>query len=180
MIKNICGLMLFIISLNVYSQIKSSFDEFGNLQFTGIMDTASESNFELSECISASALIFGIESKTESVENGIDSSFVKGGYSYSYYVDDYESSAGEVKFKFEYIIKNGNISYRFWDFEHEKSGSEFESIGLLPRDWNEKIKETFTKKQYTEIKTDIRLNVSNAIRMITKYCINWSWKKMTK
>ena len=113
----------------------------------------------------------GIESKTESDEEALDSAFVKGEYSYSYYVDDYESPAGEVKFKFEYIIRDGQINYRLYDFEHEKSDSKFTSIGLLPKEWNEKVKSSFSKKQYAEIMTDLKLNVANAIRMINKYCI---------
>ncbi|WP_299888477.1 hypothetical protein [uncultured Lacinutrix sp.] len=169
-IKTLSLLILFTFSINAYSQIISSNDKFGNLQFIGNINTENKSNYDLSECISTSAMIMGIESKTESKEAAIESSFVKGEYSYSYYVNDYEASAGEVQFKFEYTIKKGAIAYKLYDFEHLKSDSEFESIGILPNEWNEKVKASFTKKQYAEIMTDLRLNVANAIRMINKYC----------
>jgi hypothetical protein len=170
-IKTILLSTLLIISANALSQIVGSVDESGNLQFNGVIKVTDKSNFELSECISSSAMIMGIESKTESDEKALDSAFVKGEYSYSYYVDEYGSPAGEVKFKFEYIIRDGQINYRLYDFEHEKSDSKFASIGLLPKEWNEKIKSSFSKKQYAEIMTDLKLNVANAIRMINKYCV---------
>ncbi|NQY05688.1 MAG: hypothetical protein HRT68_05640 [Flavobacteriaceae bacterium] len=170
-IKTILLSTILIISVNAFSQIIGSVDESGNLQFKGVIEVTNKSNFELSECISSSAMIMGIESKTESDGEALDSAFVKGEYSYSYYVDDYGSQAGEVKFKFEYIIRDGQINYRFYDFEHKKSESKFASIGLLPKEWNEKVKSSFSKKQYTEIMTDLKLNVANAIRMINKNCV---------
>ena len=116
-------------------------------------------------------MIMGIESKTVSEDEAHDSAFVRGAYAYFYYVDDYGSEAGEVKFKFEYIIIDGQIDYRFYAFEHEKIGSKFASIGLLPKEWNEQVKTSFSEKQYGEIMTDLRLNIANAIRMINKYCV---------
>jgi hypothetical protein len=170
-IKTILLSTLLIISANAFSQITGPLDESGNLQFNGVIKVTDKSNFELSECISSAAMIMGIESKTESASEALDSAFVKGGYSYSYYVDNYESPAGEVKFKFEYIIRDGQINYRLYDFEHVKSDSKFASIGLLPKEWNEKVESSFSKKQYAEIMTDLKLNVANAIRMINKYCV---------
>ena len=78
-----------IISANAFRQIVSSVDESGNLQLKGVIKVTNKSNFKLSECISSSAMIMGIESKTESDEEALDSAFVKG--EYSYYVDDYGS-----------------------------------------------------------------------------------------
>ena len=170
-IKTILLSTLLLISVSAFSQIISSEDESGNLQFKGVIKVTKKSNYELSECISSSAMIMGVNSKTESNKEALDSAFVKGENSYSYYVDDYGSPAGEVKYKFEYIIKNGQINYRLYDFEHKKSDSKFASIGLLPKEWNEKVKSSFSKKQYTEIMTDLKLNVANAIRMINKYCV---------
>lgn len=170
-IKILNLLLLLFFSMTIYSQTNSSNEETENLQFTGTINTEGKSNYELSDCISTSAMIQGIESKTESEEAAIDSSFVKGAYAFSYYVDDYGASAGEVKFQFEYIIKEGVIAYQLYDFEHHQSESKFESVGILPTDWNEKVKASFTKKQYAEIMTDLKMNVANAIRMINKYCV---------
>jgi len=160
----------FILIVNLFGQLDSSSDENGNLQFTGVIKTKNNDNFELSECISNSAMILGIESKTKSEKEAKKSSYVKGNYAYAYYVDDYESEAGRVKFTYEYIVKNGQIHYRLFNFEHEQSKSKFESVGLLTEKWNKKIKSSFTKKQYAEIMTDLRANAANAIRMIKKYC----------
>ena len=110
--------------------------------------------------------------KTELEEDATDSSFVKGAYAYNYYVDDYESPAGKVKFKFQYLIKEGQLTYRLYDFEHVKSDSKFESVGLLPEKWNDQVKASFTKAQYSEIFVDLRFNVNHAIRMVKKYCVN--------
>ena len=163
--------ILLIISVSTFGQVKSSADSSGNLQFIGILKVADKSNSELSECISSSAMIMGVDSKTESDNESLDSAFVKGSYSYSYYVNNYEVPAGDVMYKFEYVIRDGQINYRLYDFEHEKSDSKFESIGLLPNDWNEKVKDSFSKKQYAEVMTDIKLNVANNIRLIKKYCL---------
>jgi len=170
-LKILSLLVLLFATTNTFSQILSSSDDSGNLQFTGVTKVVDKSNFELSECIAHLALIVGIESKTEKLESSKDSSFVRGKYAYSYYVDHYESPAGEVKFKYEYIIKNGQVQYRFYDFEHEQASSKFKTIGLLPKTWNKKIQATFTKDQYGEIMTDIKLNIAHALRMIDKYCL---------
>lgn len=164
-------LITLFLSGNIYCQIKKSSDESGKLQFTGNIGAKGKKNYDLSECISTSAMIEGVEFKTESIEKAVESSYVKGTYSFSYYVDDYGESAGEVKFKFEYLIANEEINYRLFDFKHEKSDSNFESIGILPYEWDEKVKASFTKKQYAEIMTDLKLNVVNAIRMINKNCV---------
>ncbi len=170
-LKFIFLLFFLIYSVIAFAQITSSTNESVNLEFKGIIEATGKSNYELSECIASSAMIIGVETQTESEKDALDSSFVKGEYSYSYYVDDYESYAGEVKFKFEYIIRNGQINYRIYDFEHEKSDSKFQSVGILPEKWNDKVKLSFTEKQYSEIMVDLRMNVANAIRMINKYCI---------
>ncbi len=36
---------------------------------------------------------------------------------------------------FEYLIKGGMIHYRCHDFEHPKSDSKFNSMGILPKEW---------------------------------------------
>lgn len=116
-------------------------------------------------------MIQGVESQTESENEAVEHAFVKGRYAYSYYVNDYKDFVGEIKFKFEYIIINGQINYRFYDFEHDKLNSTFKSIGLLPKQWNENVKVSFTKKEYVDIVKDLKSNAANAIRIITKYCL---------
>jgi len=138
--------------------------------FEGIIDAENKNNFDISECLSNSAMIMGIKSKTETIDQAKESSFVKGQYSYSYYVNDYEAKAGDVEFKFEYIIKNAKIHFKIYDFIHTKGNSEFDSIGLLPMEWNAKIGKTFTKEQYNEIMGDLGFNALNSLRMIKKNC----------
>ena len=81
-IKTILLSTFLIISINAFSQIVGSEDESGNLQFKGVIKVTDKSNFEISECISSSAMIMGIESKTESDGEALDSAFVKGMYSF--------------------------------------------------------------------------------------------------
>lgn len=163
---------LLIISSNCISQLTSTEDEYGNIQFKGIIEVPHKTNFQVSECISSLMMVVGITFKTETKEEAGDSSIVKGEYSYTYYVDDHKSFAGEVKFKFEYITKKGAINYRIYDFVHEKSNSKFNSIGKLPKEWNEKVGQVFTKIQFNEIISDLILNAANSIRIINKYCAN--------
>ncbi len=140
------------------------------LLYKGAIESSGQSNFELAECISSSSMIYDIETRTELEEDSRDSSFVAGAFSYGYFVDDYQSPAGQVRFKFEYVIRNDSVLYQFYDFEHEQAESKFESLGHLPKEWNEEVKLVFSKSQYKEILTDIELNVANAIRMVRKYC----------
>ena len=136
------------------------------------IESKDKSNLELAHCIANSAMIMGVTSYTESENESIDASYVNGNYSYSYYVNDYESEAGSISFKYAYEIKSGVISYKFYDFIHNGTGTEFKSIGNLPEKWNSKIGEIFTEKQYVEIMKDLFMNSANAIRMIKKYCAN--------
>jgi len=170
--KNCLFFLLLIVFFNLSSQVSSTAEKFKTLQFKGVIDAPGKDNFELSECIAGSAMLAGIISQTKSKEQAVDSSFVKGEYTYTYYVDNYEKFAGFIKFKFEYIIKKGQIHYRFYDFEHEKSDSDFESIGLLPEKPNEKVRKVFTEKQYDTIMTDLKMNIAHSLRLIVKYCVN--------
>ena len=142
------------------------------LAITGNIESKDKSNLELADCIANSAMIEGVTSYTESENESIDSSYVNGNYSYSYYVNDYESEAGSISFKYSYEIKDGVISYKFYDFIHDGTGTEFKSIGNLPEKWNSEVGEIFTEKQYVEIMKDLFMNSANAIRMIKKYCVN--------
>tara|TARA_R100000541_G_C1858166_1_gene78759 strand:+ start:114 stop:635 length:522 start_codon:yes stop_codon:yes gene_type:complete len=164
-------ILILLVFSNSYSQDDQVSEKSESIIFEGIIDTADKDNFELSECIANSAMIMGIESKTETIDSSKESSFVKGQYSYSYYVNDYEKQAGIVEFKFEYIVKNEKIHFKIYDFIHRRGDSEFDSLGLLPKKWNERIGKTFTEKQYDEIMADLVFNALNSLRMIKKYCI---------
>jgi hypothetical protein len=87
-------------------------------------------------------------------------------------VNDYETEAGSISFKYSYQIKDNVISYRFYDFEHDGTETDFKSIGLMPEKWNTDIGKIYTEKQYIEIMKDLYANSANAIRMIKKYCLN--------
>jgi hypothetical protein len=140
------------------------------LLLTGKIKTSNKSNHEVANCIANSAMVMGVTAYTESEEDAIESSFVEGNYSYSYFVDDYESQAGLISFNYSYQIKDGEINYRFYDFNHDGNDTDFKSIGIIPKLWNKEVGEIFTEKQYIEILTDLTVNTVNAIRMVTKYC----------
>lgn len=170
-LKALLTSLLLLISMLSFGQVTPSADASGYLEYTGTISTHGKGNFEVSSCIASSPLIMGVMFKTEFEEDATDSSFVKGANADDYYVDNYESPAGQVKYKFQYLIKKGQLSYRFYDIEHEQSDSEFKSIGFLPAQWNETVGTIFTKKQYSEILVDLKMNVANAIRMVDKYCL---------
>lgn len=157
---------LFLITLNfTFSQ------ELKNYEFTGTIKTSNKSNFEISECISENVVLVGVKSKTKNEKDATASSFVNGEHSFGYYVDDYSKFAGNIEFKFEFIISNNEIKYKFYNFTHLKSNSSYKSLGILPKDWNINIKQ-FSQSQYEEIQNDIKLNMFNYLRLIQNKCIN--------
>jgi hypothetical protein len=168
--KSFLLLILLVFSFSLFGQ--NSNESSKTLEITGNIESKGKSNLELADCIANSAMIMGVTSYTESENESVDSAYVNGSYSYSYYVNDYESEAGSISFKYMYEIKDGIISYKFYDFLHDGTGTEFKSIGNLSKKWNSEVGEIFTQKQYVEIMKDLFMNSTNAIRMIKKNCTN--------
>lgn len=163
-------LLTFTIIWNVVGQ--ESTTALKHLEIRGIIKSSDKSNLELANCIAHSAMIQGVSSYSESESASLDSSFVEGSYYYSFYVNNYESEAGIVNFNYSYQIKDGRITYTFYDFQHDGNETEFKSIGALPEKWNDEVGKVFTKKQYAEIMKDLLANTNNTIRMIKKYCMH--------
>ncbi len=161
--------MFFVVIFSVSGQ--SLIETPNVLELSGDIKFNSKTNLELVDCIVNSFVAMGLTEYSET-ENELEPSFIKGNYSYSYYVDDYESEAGVINFKYLYEIKDGVLSYKFYQFDHDGSNTKFKSIGVLPEKWYEEIGKTFTEKQYIEIMKDIYANFVNTIRLIKKYCID--------
>ncbi len=164
--------IILITILNSFGQSKPLFltaDKNGNIISTGKIEIKNRPNFDIFKCVKTFIFV-GVESTSESIENKVDTFFVKGAYSYTYYVQD-TVFAGEIKFKYEYIIKNRTIEYNIYDFEHIQSNSKFGSVGIIPLIWNEKVKKSFTEAQYSEIMKYVNANVALAIRMLNNYCV---------
>lgn len=87
-------------------------------------------------------------------------------------VDEDDKPAGWIAFDFEYLVKDGTISYRYYNFVHsaEEEDAVFASIGTLPAVWNEKVAKVFTKGQYAEIQNYMTANVRVALKLAKKYC----------
>ncbi len=172
MIKKLFKLIIILIisSNNINAQNKNK-QKNEILELNGSITVENKTNFEVSDCIANSAMIMGVSSYTKSEKDASESSFVHGNYSYSYFVNDYSSEAGKINFKYSYIIKDGKINYKFYDFKHNGNKTKFKSIGLLSTSWNEEIAKTFTEDQYYEIMIDLITNTSNLIKMIKETCL---------
>lgn len=166
------ALFLFIINIHAQNKTLTTTQKQKSLTIEGKITIANQSNLELAYCIANSAMVLGVTNYTTTEEEAIDSAFVQGNYSYNYYVDNYDTEAGTISFNYEYIIKNGEITYTYTDFVHDGTGTTFKSIGNLPEKWNANVGEVFTEKQYSEIMNDVRANIANAVRMVKKYCVN--------
>ncbi len=159
------GLLFFYFTS--YSQVTFSPDRNNNLSVLVKIDVSKKTKSELYECLSNSWFIMDINSKLNK-----KTTFIKGSYSYNYYVNNNILPAGEIKYKFDYTIENGILICLFYDFDHNKNDSTFNSVGILPFEINDVIKKSFNEKQYSEILNDIQLNVANTIRLVQKNCIN--------
>lgn len=141
-------------------------------EISGTIVSENKSNLALANCIANNAMVMGVTAYTETESESLESSYVKGSYAYTYYVNNYELEAGSIQFKYSYFIKDGNIQYSFYDFKHDGTGTKFKSIGNLPEKWNHEVGEIVTENQYNEIMKDVLLNAKHSIRMIQKYCAN--------
>lgn len=137
----------------------------------GSLKIKNKTNFEISECIANATFIMGIESKTASKEDAKDSSFIKGNYQYTYFLDDYTTLAGVISYQFEYIIKNGTVVFKFYNFIHNRGDSEYLSVGIFPANYAGKVKKTFTKEQHGVLLNSIKENMTQALKSINKNCL---------
>lgn len=160
--------LLLFTAINTYAQINASADADHNLQFKGTLQAPNKSNTELAQCIYSSPII-SMFIASEDMQP--DTALFKGSNSFSHYVDDITTPAGEVSFQFEYLTKDSLVAYRFYHFQHHQSDSKFQSVGQLPLAWKDLTNPSFSQTQYEEIVADLRLNVAHAVRMILKYCI---------
>lgn len=168
--KHIVTLLVIVFAINTSIFSQTAPKAIKNLELTGTITSTNASNLELADCIANSAMIMGVTSYTQSESDATESAYVKGNYSYGYYVNNYETEAGNISFNYSYTIKDNVITYRFYDFKHDGSNTSFASIGAIPDKWNATIGKVFTQKQYAEIMKDLLTNSVNAIHMIKKHC----------
>jgi len=163
-------LLTFTLSLQFLLAQTPNEDKNGNLEIKGEI-LVSQDNFELCSCISKAHALNGVKTFTQNEEVAKISAFVLGDWSSAYYVNDYSKLAGNILFKYEFIIKDGIINYRFYQFTHEQKDSEFESIGQLPSSWNSNVGAQFNKGQYWEIINAIQTNIAEKVQLISKQCL---------
>lgn len=162
-----CFLFFLIITLNfVNAQINFSGDENDNLILIQNKKNNSSDITVISDCFSNNDFIESIKAIKKSEKSIV----IIGTYEYTYYVDNYETYAGLISHDFIITIDNQNIEYKFMNFVHKKDNSNFNSLGRLSFNYNEKTNKIFTKKNYEEIISDLRINLVNHIRMISKNC----------
>ena len=146
-----------------------SSDENGNLIFKGslVLNDTTTPQKEILHCILNSPTLVGVEESSDTQDESSTLEYIKGQWDYTYYVNNTTGYAGVIAFKYEYNISDGKVDYLYYDFIHVQDESEFESIGQLPFEVNEKILDVFTREQYAEIFRDLRTNQFAALRTIS-------------
>ncbi|WP_157957256.1 hypothetical protein [Winogradskyella tangerina] len=149
-------------------KVDLSADENGYVICQGILQLEDQNapKKEILNCLLATPIVIGLQESSEDTDEAIDKEYIRGKWEYGYYVNNTTDLAGRVSFKYEFIISDGVINYRYYDFTHDKGSSEFNSIGKLPFEINDAVLKVFTNKQYREIMGDIRFNhVANIKRL---------------
>ncbi|MEL1245705.1 hypothetical protein AAEO56_15640 [Flavobacterium sp. DGU11] len=170
--QTILLLYFFLTTFSAMAQTLSA-DSSGNVLFVGTLTGADKDNFEACRCLQEDVPLFEILSATENESDAKDGAFVKGSWTYHYLVDDDDKPAGWIAFDFEYIFKDGIVSYRYYNYVHskEEEDSIFASVGTLPAVWNEKVRKVFTNEQYTQIQSAMTANVRVALNSIKRLCL---------
>ena len=149
-------------------KVELSADENGFVICKGIiqLEDSKAPKKEILNCLLATPIVIGLQESSEYSEEVTDNEYIRGQWEYGYYVNNTTDFAGRVSFKYEFIISDGIINYRYYDFTHDKGSSEFDSIGKLPFEINDTVLKVFTNKQYQEIMGDVRFNhVANIKRL---------------
>ena len=145
-------------------------DKNGNLEIKGEI-LVSQNNFEVCSCISKAHALNGVKTFTENEKTAESSAFVLGDWSSAYFVNDDSKLAGNFLYNFEFIIKDGKIHYRFYNFKHEQKDSEFKGVGRLPSEWNSTVGLQFNKGQYWELINAIQTDIAETIQLISSQCL---------
>jgi len=145
------------------NEITLSSDRNGFLQSEGTMKLKNKnaSKIDIFNCILNSVATVGV---TETSKINEDLTFIKGTWEYKYWVNDTDTPVGKISFKYEFIINDSSIHYRYYNYVHRQADSEFTSINQLPLKANEKTLAVFTKDQYDEMLYDTLVNIRHSIR----------------
>ncbi len=87
-----------------------------------------------------------------------------GKWDYSCFISDYVG-AGEFSFEYEVQVKDRVIKYRFFNFQHEKGESEFNSLGPVKSKWDDQIAEVFKEEEFRDLKSSM---LSNVVYLVKK------------
>lgn len=162
--------LLFCLLSNVLWAQNPNEDKNGNLEIKGEI-VVSESNFKVCACIAKSDALDGVKAFTKNERTAEISAFAMGDWSSSYLVNDNSTPAGNIFYRFEFVVKEGKVSYRFYHFKHEQKDSEFASFGQLPSEWNDTVGKAFNKGQYWEIINAIQTNIAKKIQVLSSQCL---------
>jgi hypothetical protein len=159
-----------LLSFEVFSQVARSENSKGELVVSGRLLMPGKSEAELFKCIIASSPKNSVETIEASLAETEGTQIIGVG-SNSYMVNVYSSEAGNVHYKFEYWILAGEIDYKFTEFTHSSAGSNYASVGILPRGISDHVLLTFSSIQYSEIMKEIKINVETVIGEIENSCL---------
>lgn len=147
----------------------------GELQSVGKFKIASnKADAEVFQCIIDNLILFGVDDTYVSKDQS-KPSFIKGSWQFPYRINDVETYVGMVSFDFEYTLHQGELAYKFDNYQHTRDGSGFRSLGLIPYKYDDRVAKVFEQNDFYEILYDTRVNVKTAIKYLkqaTDRCIN--------
>ncbi|WP_130736715.1 hypothetical protein [Flavobacterium sp. J27] len=165
--KYLLLLSLLLIFNSISAQIKTGSDHTNNLEITyEVIFDSSKNKTEIADCISENDFL---ESMTNYITDR-ERIFLKGNYEYTYYINNTEILAGKISHDYLITVQNNKVYFRFFNFIHAEGNSKFNSIGILPFNFNNTVASVFTKDNYSEILYDLKFNVANQIRQLSKNC----------
>jgi len=139
---------------NAINDVKLSSNEDGFVFSNGTVHlNKSAGTKEILNCMIDSPFIFvGIEESSKDLpKEETDYDYLKGKWSFSFYINNVDIYVGEVEWKFEIKVFPDHIEYLYFDFIHSKATSEYKSIGMLPLEPNEAVLKVFSKEEYQQI-----------------------------
>ncbi|MDG1174865.1 MAG: hypothetical protein P8N07_03610 [Flavobacteriales bacterium] len=129
--------------------------------------------FDVYECIAFKKAFFfqGLNNTIIDEEKLNDTIHLTGNYSYNHYIDNLETEIGLIDFKYTINLTKGLAKVHFYDYDHDPKNTGFKPLGILTKNWNEKLAESINKSQYEYIIDSITINVMHFLKMLSKYCI---------
>ena len=163
--------MFLCAALSAQAQVNEVPTDDGRLEFGGTLVTSKQSVGELYDCVRNLIFLVEIEQQTLEGKGKKQVGTVAGSWKFNYYVDNLEVDAGLVGFDYTFVIKQGELQYRFFNFTHWQGDSKMASLGAFPAKWSDDLKRKMKKEHFLEVSRDVRFNAAIWVRQLKKYCL---------